>query len=69
MTRKLDEPCYGYCIVCERVKRLLYIDLTMSQRGFCQDCMDHVISADYYLNRWGLKDPPPGLTYSARHRL
>ena len=69
MTRKLDEPCYGYCIVCERVKRLFYIDLTMSQRGFCQDCKLYVEIADYYLNRWGLKDPPPGLIYSARHRL
>ena len=69
MTRKLDEPYCEYCIVCKRVKRLLYCDFTMSQRGFCQDCMDHVISADYYLNRSGLKDPPPGLTYSLRHRL
>ena len=69
MIRDLRDPDYAYCIVCERVKRLLYCDLSMSQRGFCQDCMDHVISADYYLNRWGLKDPPPGLTYSARHRL
>ena len=69
MTRKLEEPEENFCVICERFARVLYRDYTMSCRGFCQDCMDHVISADYYLNRWELKDPPPGLTYSARHRL
>ena len=69
MIRDLSDPDYEYCIVCECVKRLLYCDLTLSQRGFCQDCKGYVEIAGYYLNRWGLKDPPPGLTYSARHRL
>jgi hypothetical protein len=69
MTRKDAESFPDYCVICQSYDVLRYKDHTLGTRGFCQDCMRHVVSADCFLMQCGIKDPPTILIYSARHRL
>ena len=69
MTRKSEDPGFGHYVICSSYKALMYKDYTLGRRGFCQDCLNHVVSADYFLSKWGIKDPPPALTYHEDHRI
>jgi hypothetical protein len=70
MIRKCD-PVFDQCLICQDYTWLVYKDGTLGTRSFCHECFRPMLNADDLLSHshCGLKDPPPEMTYSARHRL